>query len=229
MTAISKSNFKRCALYLVALSFISFLIFYLPNIYFGDYDTALYISYFAKELINFALPVIAAVAITLAALDNTKKRALVYALCFAAVPVPYTLPYYYYEFVTDYYNSIEAIILALLMSVLVALAFTAEVFIYHLIMKATIKKGGATTDIRRAPHDLDAPATLGVFFAVLLKYVYETAFELYDVICYFIDYSGSYRIGEIIYIVVTFVLMILFAVATHFVACTVKNKLSTFN
>ena len=97
MTAISKMNFKKCVLYLTLASFAAFLVFYLPNLYLAKYDAALYASYFLKELINFALPIIAAVAVTLAALDATKKRAFLYSLAFAVVPLPYVIPYYYYE------------------------------------------------------------------------------------------------------------------------------------
>lgn len=229
MTAISKRNYRRCVLYLTLLSLLAFLIFYIPNLYFGEIDAVLYISYFAKELINFVLPLVAAVAVTLAALDNTKGRAMLYSLSFAVVPLPYTIPYYYYDFVTDYYNSAEAILLALLMSVLLVLAFSVEVFVYHLIIKAVMKKNDPTPLINTPVKDLDAPATLGVFYAVLLKYLYKTAFELYNVVTYLIEYSGNYRAGEIIYITVTLVLLIAFGFIAHITACNVKNKLTTLN
>ena len=229
MTAISKESFKKCVLYLTLSSLLAFLIFYLPNLYLTKHDAALYISYFSKELINFVLPLVAAVAVTLAALDNTKKCAFIYSICFAAVPLPYTIPYYYLEFVSDYYNSAEAILLAFLMSVALALAFTVEIFVYHLIIKRGIKKDGRDAKIATPIFDLNARATLAVFYAVLVKYLYKTAFELYNVVCYLIDYAGNYKIGEIVYIAVTLALILLFAGAAHAIACRVKNRLSTFN
>lgn len=229
MTAITKKSFKRCIFQLVLASLFAFFIFYIPNIYLGELPIALYTAYFTKELINFAIPIIASVAVTLAALDMKKSRALIYSLCFAAVPLPYTIPYYYYEYVTDYYNSLEALLLAFLMSLLLAAAFTLEVFIYHLIIKATIKRGGDTAPIHTPTFDFDSSATLGVFYAVLLKYIYETAFELYSVVSYFIEYAGSYRTGEIVYIAVSLLLLVLFGILTHTAACKVKNKLTTLN
>ena len=59
----------------------------------------------------------------------------------------------------------------------------------------------------------DSPVPFGILCAAAFQFLYRFAVELYSVIDYLVTYAGSYRVGEIIYMIASllFILIMLFA------------------
>ena len=59
----------------------------------------------------------------------------------------------------------------------------------------------------------DSPLPFGILCAAACQFLYRFAVELYSVLDYLVTYAGSYRVGEIIYMIASllFILVMLFA------------------
>ena len=224
MTHISKRNYKHAILWLTLALLVAFLIYYLPLLY--DTGAAItYISYFTVQLINTALPLVSAAVLILKASDSSTKKIFKSALPFSLVRLPYLLPYYYCRFVVDYYDSLEAICLSAIYSLLLMLVFYIEVAVYTIIIRKVLKKSDEAPILNAHPFDLDAPVTYSIAICAIIGFFIDLSFEIYDTVYYFIDYSGTYKLTEILYIILCFVLILVFAIVSHTVACFIKNKL----
>ena len=61
----------------------------------------------------------------------------------------------------------------------------------------------------------DSPMPFGILCAAACQFLYRFAVELYSVIDYLITYAGSYRVGEIIYMVASLLFRLLMLFACH--------------
>ena len=224
MAHITKKNCRLSIFYLALVSLAAFIIYYLPLIY--DLGTAfIYISYFSVEFINSAIPLTSAAVLVLATANLCAKSCFLKALPFTLIRLPYLIPYYYCKFVVDYYDSVEAIFLAIFYSILLIILFYFEIILYSFVIRRVLKKKSESCSLYAPIFDVDAPVTYAVAICAFIRFAMNIAKEIYNAVIYFIDFSGTYKLSEILYIILCFILVLVFAILSHALACFVKNKL----
>lgn len=75
----------------------------------------------------------------------------------------------------------------------------------------------------KAAFNLNAPIAAGVFSTVFAEFIYCFILELFDTVSYLIEYSGTYKIGEIIYITFSFVFLVGLLLLSQVICCKIKD------
>jgi len=78
----------------------------------------------------------------------------------------------------------------------------------------------------RKPFDLGSPYVFGIFVTCLVQFCLRLCIELIDIIIFLVEFSGSYRVGEILYIVAVLLLLLACMLGSHFLAVTLSGRLT---
>lgn len=229
MSNLSTKKHLLCALVLFGASAFAFILIYLPSLIETKSAVSYYTGYFGAKLISSATPVIAASILTLKAYGRGGGKRLLSALPFALSRVGYLLPYAFLIFSAEY-EVYFATIVSLLYTLLFVILTLAEITVYNTIILAFINRGFKKQKIApkftAPPLDLDAPITLGVLFTALCRFTVDTVLEIINTVEYLVEYAGTYQIGEIVYMVFSYIAILVFAIITHILACVIKNRLA---
>lgn len=74
--------------------------------------------------------------------------------------------------------------------------------------------------------DFDEPLTLGIFVTVFGEFIVNLIREIADTVVYLVNYAGYYRIDEIIYIMGSFIFLIIELLTVHFISYHVFKKIN---
>ena len=243
----ARLGIRRVAAYFSAVYLALFLLFYLPNYAFSANIVWLeYVRHFITELSSYTLPVIGASAVFNFCARFSKKSVL-YSLILALTHAVYLLPYYYLYMLAYGFDSIEAVGLSFIINLMSVAVNTAHVALFALVIELTVRHR-LTVDLRstlpplkrddrltsaqleeirsaitlertgKNPFSTSSPLNQGILTVTLLQFALTVILELYDTVSYLIEYSGSYRIGEIIFITASYFFIILLLPLTQFIA-----------
>ncbi len=203
----------RLAALLAMTELAVFILHYLATYIFPS-NALMYISTFMYELSSAALPIIVGASAFAIGAYSSPRDAFIFMAAPAFAPLLYNIPAQYMSYVMSGYLSEEAIMIAILIAILYAVLFYAESALYFAIMYYAT---GALSRARgeRAERilveisdesviDLGKPAALSIFIAASLRFLYSLVLEIIDTVSFLIRYTGTYRTGEIIYIVVRY-------------------------
>lgn len=213
-----------------------FLAFYVSNFIVGnDGITPVweYIRYFADDLITFLFPPIVAGVMLIGKQFFGFGHVSLFTLPLAASRLFYYVPYYYLYHLFMGFDSVEAILLSLAMSVL----FTALTYLWIIFMvfigsvvltKQCVKCG---TDPRFALKnhsitDLGEPIAAATFCVVMISFIADFIQEVINTVSYLLEYVGTYRTSEIIYIVFCFAFLIVKLLAAQTVVTLVRRSIA---
>ena len=229
-----KIKFGKYLLCFAGINLAAFLIFYISS-YIIMNESIEYVRYFISEAIDFALPVVTA-ALMAMALAEFGFRSLFIGLAAALARLVYLYPAMYLEFVgpqnlpTD-----SALLVALPVSLgLAVIDLLFELFllfvIYIVCDVAAGRRGmsyvNAVADAHYA-YDVAEPFTLGVFAAGSVRFLISLVLEIIDTVEFFADYADTYTAGEVIYIAISFIMILaelLLAQAIIFKIKTIKES-----
>ncbi len=225
-----KRLFGKYFLWFAGANLASFLLYYISSYILGI-DAVEYVRYFICEAIDFALPVVAA-ALGAAAMGRFGFKGLL-VLPFASLGrLVYAFPYFYLYFVEGGLLSSEALILAVPFSLGAALLDCIAVgflsFIIYTVASSMAKKRGLgyseCAESVGAPFDFSSEFTVAVFSVGGIVFVINLAIEIFETVSYVLGYSGAYRLGEIVYIVVSFIMILVELIIGQYVAVTAAKR-----
>ena len=187
-----------------AISLLCFLIFYIPEGFkFTIDEWVLYLSYFIRKFASTLMPALAAAAL-LASANRLSYLQRILPSVFLALPrLIYLLPYNYLRYISEAFDSYEALGLMLLRSAIEVLIYAAEIYIYALIGRYFYRKrANAQESFYRKSQlfDFSVSANYAIFAICFSRFAVDLATEIIYVINYIIEYAETYRIGEIYFI-----------------------------
>ena len=240
----------RLSLLLALGWFILLLAFYIPHyVIEQSADWWEYTRHFLGEIFSFIFPVICGATIYADCSGVISKRTFATALILSASYAANTLPYYYLMALGYSFDSLEAVVISLIVTVgfilLAALQSLVFAFIIGFLvrraakaeivatlpplrrndtpdqaMNAEISAKARDMTVGASPYDFSVPMNFAIFVTVMAELVLKTVLELWDTVGYLIEYAGSYRISEIIFITASYVVILLTMLLTQFI--TVK-------
>ena len=150
------------------------------------------------------------------------------------LPLPlliYAVPYYYiYSLLYLTQDSGRALLYAVLIGLLECVVFYLEGVVFFLISGsisgAIARRRGIKGSSELSASDFSAPFTVGVFLAISIKAVVMMALTLIDTVSYLIEYRGTYLVGEIVAIILDFVLIIAELLIAHFVFFFIAKRVA---
>lgn len=225
-----KTLFKRTLILLAALYFLTFLIYHLFIRMIGGAVSA-YAFFYFHEIIEFALPVIAALSLYATYTVGGSGLMLLRALPYALATVLFRFPYHAFEYA---YEGIEiggVMLFSALNALLSALVAYLETVVLCLLIRivterVAYKRGysGREALVAAPAFNLEIPINLGILSASGAMLVYKLVLEIIDTVTYFINYGSSYRIGEIAYMTFRYLFLLALALGVHFLTASIKNR-----
>lgn len=226
-----KTLFKRTLILLAALYFLTFLVYHLLIRMIGGAVCA-YAFFYFHEIIEFALPMIAALSLYATYMHRGSGLMLLRALPYSLATVLFRFPYHAFEYA---YEGIEiggVMLFSALNAILsCAVAYLQMIVLYLLIrivaermQRKTGEANGVRIITRSAPFDLDSPINAGILAASGAMLVYKLVLEVIDTVNYFISYGASYRISEIAYMTFRYIFLLALALGAHLLVASIKNR-----
>ena len=225
-----KKLFKKYFLWFAVINLASFALYYASSYLLGI-DAIEYVRYFIGEAIDFALPVVAS-ALVAAAIGRFGFKGLALAPIISLARVIYSYPYFYLHLVGGGLLTDEALLLSLPFSLAVALidclAVSFLAFIIYMITTGLARKSkrefGECISAIGTPFDFSSEFTVATLSVGGIIFVINLAAEIFDTVSYLVNYSGSYRIDEIIYIVISLVMILAELLLAQYLAIVVVKK-----
>lgn len=72
--------------------------------------------------------------------------------------------------------------------------------------------------------DLSAPVSRGIFVAVFIEFVYGLVLEIIDSVNYLVEYAGGYAMGEIVYMMISYVMLLAELFGAHAICRIIEKK-----
>ena len=218
--------FKLTVASITFLSLVQFLLYYIPFGFYYENTPLLFVSYYLTSFLEELFPPIAALVIFLTR-NEDKKSKVIPCILISLTRLIYSIPYYYIYYVSDVFNSSEAILLALLVSILFLGAFFLQTFVCVLLMNYAERRANKTFEERQRAKmfDVDDHVNFGIILSVMLVFIIFFIREAVSTVQYLIESSGTYRSEEILSIVGSFLLIFIFAFIHYVLITLLKNAL----
>lgn len=199
---IYKKIKKRAAISVAVLSLLSFLLLYLRLIYVFESDFTIYGSYFLQYILEAFSSLFVGVAILSGRGYEDTKHRILSALKLSLPRLIYLIPYYYLFYISDGFDSIEALGLLTLRALLLLAAFVIEALFYYLVASFATKKSGDVWDFFKPAKlfDFSSSVSASIFAVCFTRFIFNVIGEGLDVIAYLIDYEEFYNTTEIFYL-----------------------------
>lgn len=197
----------------LALTFLSINISYV--------DAVQNFTEFFQRMLFDLFFIIAAAVVFLNRFVSTRKW-LFSALPLSLTRIFYIIPYSYLYFEYTWYDTRESLLLALaqgaldflLTLVIVLLLSLAAAFLFSHTKGADEKKSFAL-------FDFSSGYVRAAFAMSLAVFLYDLIGEVIKTVDYLIEYAGTYRTGEIIYIIFTYLFMLVMLLLMHTVSALI--------
>ena len=209
----------------------AFILFYTSS-YILMNDAVEYVRYFIGEAIDFALPVVTAALIAMA----TARRgcATLIAVAAAIGRLVYLYPAMYLEFVVNQnLNSIDSLLMSIPFSIgfaLIELLYSMLlIFLIQLIGCKMAQRHGISfekaVDCADSPFDFSNEFVMSVFIAGVISFIINFTMEIIDAVTFLTEFGSSYQMGEIIFIAVSFIMILADLLLTQVVTFKVKKEI----
>ena len=211
-----------------------FLIYYISNYLFSNI-ALFYISQYLNLFFTTVMPVLISVNLLFSYLKKSKGRVFRDAAFYALTTLFYYLPYYYLDMFLGGLSTPAAITLALLISLLIALLFYFVyvvltfiiIGIYNKKTKGMYGKSLIKSLGEREAFDFSEPLALGIFVATVPGFIYNVISELINTVHFLINFAGTFKFGEILYIMFTYLFIIAMLLIVPKIAFSVKRIILT--
>ena len=227
---ISVSNPRRrfgiAAILLSLLALIQFLIYYTVMGFFYE-STALILT--AQHLTNFLeafAPPISALVVFLLKSPGVKNK-IIPTFLISLTRIIYTFPYYYVYYVSDVFNTSEAIVLSVLVSIVYILFFFLLTFVCILVLNHSESRANSSNAKRERSKlfDLGNHINFGILLSVILMFVMFFIRELANTVSFFTEVGSDYYADEILTLVLAYVILPISAFLHYSLCVLAKNRI----
>ena len=237
----NKVSLKRPFWWFFAAYAISFGLFYCAYILQDslriDFAPLDYTRYFYLQALNFAAPRIAGAVLIPIGRDLGTAYAMKKSWILPLSTLIYSVPYYYFYYFYVTIDSLEAILFGLLNTLFDCVVFYLQSLVIYFAVRwltrviAKRKSDAKIYDLlsERSPFDLSRPLSIAVFITVGIKFLVMLIMEIITTVGYLLDFSGSYKIDEIVYILVSYVILLAELIATQYFIFFAKNRIEQKN
>lgn len=235
MTDLNKK--RGLAFSVSALAYVlCFLLYYLSTFIFES--TALsYAFFFYKDALEAIFPIFILALVLPSFIKNGFKGALLPALILSSAELLYTLPAHLFEYAYAGYEIGSVVLFSFLFSLLSYVTVYATVLLLLILFLSVTKLSAnkkSKSDRNAKPaldtkidlFDFSNSFSLGLVSACAAIFIYKLALEIYDTVLFLVNYSGTYTVGEIIYLTARYLFILFTFIASYFLAHQTRRYLS---
>ncbi len=217
---------------------LRFLLYYISS-YVTQSVAMVYISSYFSETVYMLLPLVTAALIITPYAKHGIGRALLCAIPFSLTEILYLFPYRAFELAYEGYEITETLLFSLVITVITVILNYAKtallLFIIIFLTRIFAKpRGNEKFSFKSAIYescafDFEKPLTKGIFGAALTVFIFATVSEIIDTVSYLLNYAGTYRASEILYILFRYIFILAMLIISHATAHYVKRKTAEKN
>lgn len=237
MTSNENGILAQWAITFALGNLLEYALFHVSNMF--RYDTLgtvfSYARYYLSRIWEFAMPALAVLMMLVIFAYIGKKQAFVAGAVWASTRILYYFPLGYITSIGYGYDSIEAVLIALAVSVIIAALTYIELIICFglsmlVISKMTATRRGTLCEVmaagltRHDALDLGNIGTAAIGVIVLCQFIKVMVLEIVDTVGFFLEYGSTYSIGELLYIMLKYIFALLLLVMVHLFVCFIKKK-----
>ena len=216
---------KRSLIFFAIVSFIEYLIFHILYIAFDSLNEYVLLP---VRLSVSLFPVLSAALVL--RMHKTFKKSLLNILYLSSVRFVFSILYSYMFLVLMLHvKSIDALVIAPVAAIImVALYALLTLLCYGLVRLVFNIKGIAFEPRKHFPvrvTDFKNPITTGLLILPLFVFAFELVFEIISTVSFFIDYGTVYRLDEIIWMIFSYLFLLLKLILTMLATKLAANKL----
>ena len=233
MNKITKNPFSL-TLITSAIFNIAILAVYLTTAYILKSEIAIYAFHFISEILKATLPLFIACGLAEIYKEKGLRNALLLTVIFALIPLLEVIPRLVISLSgSDFWDAMLIILLESVLAIAIAyfkyaLLLLLIIFIRRKFAKQEEEENLTTLNLKNL-FDFSNLTIFSIFSAAGAIFIYNMIFEIIDTVDYLIRYQGSYRIDEIIYIAVSYIVILASLFISHafsvlFAARTRENQ-----
>lgn len=232
-----KGFFKKKIYVLVIAYAVAFALFYAAYLIYGTFRISLewleYARYLYLEAIKFVTPALASAMMIAAGRSLGTRYALLRGWVLSLPLIIYAVPSYYVYYLSITYDSLEAIIYALANTLFDLAVFYLQTVIGYLLvmwltrLHARRARGADIGDLIdvHSPFDLSESFSFAFFITVALRFLVLLVIEIIDTVSFLNDFSENYRVGEIVYMLLSYLFLLGELLFSQWFSLHIKNKL----
>lgn len=219
--------FALSALFNLLVFLFDYIVNYIPGLEYFAYFTI-----FLSELCESVFPFSAAM-VSLSFLINKSGRGAIFAgAVFSLGAIFRIFPTDYLAYMSLGYSTPDALLYgasaAFLSLLLILLEAVIILFIILFFTKLFVKEKGLLSASSFSSLSAFSPfdfsvASLSVLIGAAPRFIYSIIMEIIDTVDYITRYFGTYKLGEIVYISVRYLLILLTLFLTQLLACFIKR------
>lgn len=234
---MDKKGFFRKKIYIFAIIFgVAFVLFYAQYLVATALRTApvwlVYANYFYNEAVKFVFPTAVAALMIAARRLYSMKYAFARSWVLLLPMLIYTLPSYYTQYFAMTLDTLEAVAFSLINALFDLLIFYAQAVVtYFLViwftrLHARRTRGADISDLidSHDPFNLSNSLSFAFFTVVALRFLVLLVLEVIETMSFLINFSNSYTIDEVIYIILSYVFLLGELLFAQWFSLYVKNK-----
>ena len=191
-----------------------------------------YTRYYYVEATKFILPTLAGVLMIAAGRCLGTKYALTRGWVLSVPLVIYAIPSYYIYYLSSTFDSLEAIVFALLNTLFDCAVFYLQAVVTYFLVRFIMRlhaKRARGADLSKlideyAPYDLSRSFSLALFITVAIRFLVLLVIEIVETVGYIGEYSGNYRVEEIIYMALSYVFLLCELLFTQWFSLFIKDR-----
>lgn len=217
---------------------LRFLLYYIST-YVTENAAMVYISSYFSEITYILLPLVTAALIIIPYAKHGIGRALLCAIPFSLTEILYLFPYRAFELAYSGYEITETLLFSFVITLITAILnyIKTALLLFIIIFLTRIfakSQGSKKYSLESAladkdPFDFSKPLTRGIFGASLTVFAFTTVSEIIDTVSFLLNYSGTYRAGEVIYMLFRYIFILAMLIISHAAAHYAKRKATEKN
>lgn len=227
-----RKYFSRGTLYFALLYLFTYALYHITY-YVVSSAALVYINGFVNKATYLLVPILGSVLTLVASSHTGTKSALIRSISFYLVRMIYFVPYFYmlnYSYSFGY-DSLEALFIAIPLSLIeAAIVYLVSTLIFLLMKYIICKRVGE----EKLATELEGKVTLNfsssvcIAFTVIsaLSFLYFLVLEIIDTVSFLTEVRGTAKVGELIYIMISYVFDVALFFLHFFAMAFVKNKLT---
>ena len=223
--SLNKIRLKRALIFLAVLSFFEYLSFHLLYIAFDQ------INEFVLLPVRLSISIFPVISLSLALrMHKNFLGTFINMLYFSAVRFVFAILYsYMFLVLLLHIPTVDALPFAPLVAiVLVLIYFILTLFCYGVLRLVYKIRRAEFTPKRHFPlraAELSSPLTLGLMILPLILFTVELVFEIISTVSFFTAYGSSYRPEEIVWMIFSYLFILMKLVLTMVFSSLGANKL----
>ena len=225
----NRNLYTRASLILLLVHFATFLIMYLAEFIFkSGFFTVLW--YYVQKTTFLLIPLVSGLLTLIADAFLGTRAALLRLIPLSLAKLIYSIPFYYLQFVYDtFYDSVDAILLSLLQSLIESIVLYIFSLIIFIMMKCflwILNDGRSNRELLAKDTVLDFhdPVSATFMICTALCFVYWLVDEIITTVSTISSYA-TLTAGEIIYMLVSYVIDIALLALYYVALSRIKNAI----